>query len=116
MTTCYLSRYFTASFSEYFVAIGPKIVPLRATAYGQHKSWTAVKGQLATQRFRAESKKAIARTLPAGPINSSPGAEATARFEAVSIIQRFTGALKAHIQFHCCVIDGVFFFTVQGSR
>jgi hypothetical protein len=38
----------------------------------------------------------------------SPGAPATARFEAVSFIHRFGSELNAHTHYHCCIIDGVF--------
>ena len=35
-------------------------------------------------------------------------AAARARLGAVSFVQRFGGALHAHLHFHCCVIDAVF--------
>jgi len=37
-----------------------------------------------------------------------PEATKTARFGAVTFIQRFGSALNAHLHFHICVIDGVF--------
>jgi hypothetical protein len=56
------------------------------------------------------------QVIEAELIKTSPGAEATARFGAVSFIQRFGGALNAHIHFHCCVIDGVFSVTGDGVQ
>ena len=38
----------------------------------------------------------------------SPGAPASARFGAVSFIQRFGSSLNAHTHLHVCAIDGVF--------
>ena len=37
-----------------------------------------------------------------------PGAPSTARFGAVSFIQRFGASVNAHTHYHCAVIDGVF--------
>ena len=43
------------------------------------------------------------------------GAPATARFGAVTFIQRFGSALNAHLHFHICVIDGVFSQGADGA-
>lgn len=43
---------------------------------------------------------------------TSPGADPSSRFGAVSFVQRFGASLNRHAHFHCCVIDGVF----EGSR
>jgi hypothetical protein len=41
-------------------------------------------------------------------LRGSPGASTKARTGAVAFIHRFGSALKEHIHFHVCVIDGVF--------
>ena len=40
---------------------------------------------------------------------------ARGRLGAVSFVQRFGSALNAHVHFHCCVIDGVFFADPDGQ-
>jgi hypothetical protein len=44
-----------------------------------------------------------------------PRAPVTARFGAVTFIQRFGSAMNAHLHFHICVIDGVFSQDARGE-
>ena len=48
------------------------------------------------------------RVVEAHLRKSCPGASAQARFGAVSFIHRFGAALNRHLQYHGCILDGLF--------
>lgn len=50
----------------------------------------------------------LLRVVERGLREHSPGCGAQARIGAVAFIHRFGSSLNEHVQFHCCVVDGVF--------
>jgi hypothetical protein len=55
------------------------------------------------------------RVVEAHLRRSSPGASARARFGAVSFVHRFGAALNRHLNYHCCILDGVFEPLAEGG-